>query len=107
MFCCSEVYLVEAKWEADPISEGPLLIFRGKIEGKSQYTRGLFISINAFTAPAKKAIVTGKQPNFFLMDGYDLSTVLEGRISLIDLLRGKQRRLAEEGNVFVAASELI
>jgi hypothetical protein len=95
----AETYLVEAKWEKDRLAEGKLLIFRGKVEGKSQFTRGAFIAINGFTEQCQQAIVTGKQPNFFLVDGYDLTMVLEGQVGLDDLLRAKMRRLAEEGIV--------
>lgn len=101
----SEIYLVEAKWESSPLSEAPLLVFRGKVEGKSTITRGLFISLNGYTEPALQAITQGKQPNFFLMDGYDLSVILEGHIDLCALLRTKIRILAEQGNVFVSAKD--
>ena len=103
----SEIYLVEAKWEAAPLSEQPLLVFRGKVEGKSQFTRGIFVAINGFTEQGQDAITRGKQPNFFLMDGYDVAIVLEGRLSLVEMLRAKLRLLAEEGKVFVSARQLI
>ena len=93
----NEIYLVEAKWEAGALPEAPLLIFRGKVEGKSKFTRGVFISINGFSAEAKLAITIGKQPNFFLFDGYDLTMVLEGNIRLDQLLNEKLRSLAEKG----------
>lgn len=102
----SEIYLVEAKWEAFPISESPLLVFRGKVEGKSSITRGLYIALNGYTSQATNAITRGKQPNFFLMDGYDLSVVLEGGVRLDDLLRAKIRRFAEEGKVYFSVREL-
>ena len=70
-----ETYLLEAKWEKSPISEGPLLVFRGKIEGKSAMTRGVFISLNGISAQAREAIVHGKQATFFIIDGYELSMV--------------------------------
>ncbi|MEP6670275.1 MAG: restriction endonuclease [Chthoniobacter sp.] len=95
----SEIYLVEAKWEAAPMSEGPMLIFRGKVEGKSSFTRGIFIAANGFSPDALAAITRGKQPNFFLIDGYDLSLVIEGRVELDVILRHKHRVLAEEGTV--------
>jgi hypothetical protein len=102
-----EYYLVEAKWENHPQSEAPLLVFRGKIEGKSQFTRGIFIALNGFTQPALQAITTGKQPNFFLMDGYDLASVFEGSIDLVKLLKQKLRRFIEEGKVFLSIREII
>lgn len=96
-----EVYLLEAKWPVEPCSESDLLVFRGKIEGKSQFTRGLFISINGISEEASKSIVRGKQPNFFIVDGYDLTMLLEDNIALVEFLRHRHRLLAEEGRVTV------
>ena len=101
-----DTYLLEAKWESQPLSQAPLLVFRGKVEGKSLFTRGLLISIFGFSQQALDAITRGKQPNFFLADGYDLTLVLEGQAKLDDLLRAKLRRLCEEGKMFVSAKDL-
>jgi hypothetical protein len=101
----SETYLVEAKWEATPLPEGPLLIFRGKVEGKSTFTRGVFIALNGITGEARDAITRGKQPNFFLFDGHDISMVLADEADLKELLRVRRRILAEEGRVVVPFSE--
>jgi hypothetical protein len=101
-----ETYLVEAKWEKAPISEAPLLVFRGKIEGKSAYTRGAFISLNGITSEAQHAISSGKQPLFYAIDGYDLTMVLSDQIGLIDFLRQRRRLLAEEGAVVVPFPQL-
>jgi len=101
-----QVYLVEAKWTKDPIGQSELLVFHGKVSAKSSITRGLFVSINGFTAPGLEAITRGRQPNSVLMDGADLWQILEGRVGLDDLMRSKVRRLAEEGRVFVPAREL-
>lgn len=101
-----ETYLMEAKWEKEPLPEGDLLTFRGKIEGKSAYTRGLFISISGISNEAKTAIVRGKQPTFFVIDGYDLTMVLSESIELAEFLRQRRRILAEEGLVIVPYSEL-
>ena len=103
----SEIYLVEAKWESTHLSEAPLLVFRGKIEAKSSFTRGVFIAANGFTPDAIKAITQGKQPNFFLIDGYDLTLALEGHLDLMHMLREKQRHLAEKGAVFVSARQFM
>lgn len=102
-----ETYLLEAKWEAEPLCEAPLLVFRGKIDGKSAFTRGLFVSINGVSQPALDAITKGKQPNFFIMDGYDLAVVLEGQMRLDELFRAKMRRLSEEGTPFVSAKAFL
>ena len=101
-----ETYLVEAKWEKGPVSEASLLIFRGKIEGKSAFTRGVFISLNGITDEARQAITQGKQPTFYTIDGYDLTMVLSDQVGLIEFLRQRRRLLAEEGKVVVPFPQL-
>jgi len=71
-----QIYLMESKWEKRPLSEADLLVFKGKIEGKSTFTRGLFIALNDVTGEARDAITRGKTPSFFVMNGYDLMMVL-------------------------------
>jgi hypothetical protein len=100
-----ESYLVEAKWEVKPLAEEKPLVFRGKIEGKSSFTRGVFVSVSGFSSDCLKAISKHKQPTFFLVDGYDLTMALEGQVALIDLLRAKRNRLAEEGTLFFRARQ--
>lgn len=100
------VYLVEAKWEREPLTEAPLLVFRGKIEGKSTFTRGLFIALNDITKDARHAITQGKSPSFFVINGYDLMMVLSEAIGLTDFLRKRVRLLAEEGCVCVPFAEI-
>lgn len=88
------------------LSEEALLYFRGQIEGKSSITRGVFISVNGFSQPAKDAISRGKQPLFFAMDGHDLMMILSGQLALSEFLRQRRRLLGEEGLMFVPFGEL-
>ena len=101
-----QIYLLEAKWEKHPLPEADLLIFRGKIEGKSTFTRGVFIALNDVSPPARDAITRGKAPSFFVMNGHDLTMILSEAMSLTDFLRKRVRLLAEEGCVCVPFSEL-
>lgn len=101
-----EVYLLEAKWEQSLLSEGPLLVFRGKIEGKSSITRGVFICLNGISVPAKTAITQGKQPTFFVVDGHDLMMILCGAADLVEFLRQRRRLLGEEGLVCVPFGQI-
>jgi hypothetical protein len=102
-----EIYLLESKWEKEPLPEAPLLVFRGKIEGKSPFTRGIFIALNDISLPARDAITRGKSPSFFVVNGHDLMMILSEVITLTDFLRRRFRLLAEEGRVCVPFSELI
>lgn len=101
-----EIYLLEAKWQQDPSPVAHLYVFREKVEGKSKFTRGIFISINGISGDAQEAITRGKQPNFFITDGYDLMMLLEDNIELRAFLRKRQRLLAEEGRVCVPFGQL-
>jgi hypothetical protein len=102
-----QIYLLESKWEKYPLPEADLLVFRGKIEGKSTFTRGVFISLNGISAQARDTITRGKAPSFFVMDGHDLMMILGEAVSLTDFLRQRVRLLAEEGRVCVPFSELV
>lgn len=103
----NETYLVEAKWHRDRIGREPLSAFRDVIIGKSHITRGVFISISGCTPNAIEALTRGKQPVFFVLDGYHLTVVLQGATSLEKLLRCYVRRFAEEGSMYISAQELL
>lgn len=102
-----EVYLVEAKWQQDPSPAADLYVFREEIEGKSKYTRGVFLSINGVSKEAIEAITKGKQPTFFMIDGYDVMMLLEDNMDLTTFLRRRQRLLAEEGRLAVPFGDLV
>jgi hypothetical protein len=97
---------MESKWEKDPLPEADLLVFRGKIEGKSTFTRGLFIALNDISGPAKDAITRGKSPSFFVMNGHDLLMILSEAMTLPEFLKQRVRLLEEEGRVCVPFAEL-
>ena len=101
-----QIYLMESKWEKHPLPEADLLVFRGKIEGKSTFTRGVFIALNDVSMQARDAITRGKAPSFFVLNGHDLTMILSEVISLTDFLRKRVRLLAEEGRMWVHFSEL-
>jgi hypothetical protein len=58
-----EVYLLEAKWHQEQRPAADLYIFREKIEGKSKFTRGVFLSINGVS---KQAVDHARQTTKFL-----------------------------------------
>jgi Restriction endonuclease len=102
-----DIYLMEAKWQKQPIGLGDLAALRVKVEGKSAWTRGLFISINGYSEVGLAALVSGKQQTCVLMDGADLFRVFNGDIDLADLLHRKVRWLAERGQPYVPMDTLM
>ncbi len=100
------VYLLESKWEKDPLPEADMLVFRGKIEAKSTFTRGVLIALNDVSTQARYAITQGKAPSFFVMNGHDLMMILSEAMTLTQFLRLRVRLLADEGRMFAPFSEL-
>lgn len=101
------VYLVEAKWQEKPTGQADLLVFNGKVEGKSAWARGLFISYNGFSKEGLQAFARGKGTRIIGMDGSDIACILNGQISLPRAINKKARRAVETNEFFVPLSELI
>ncbi|AMS45363.1 hypothetical protein AA2016_6468 (plasmid) [Aminobacter aminovorans] len=99
-----DTYLVEAKWEGQPIGVAELHTFHGKIEQKAAWTRGLFVSNSGFTDDGLVAFGRGKR--VICMDGLDLYEMLEREIPLTRVLERKVRRAAETGSAFVRVRDL-
>lgn len=97
-----ENYIVEAKWQDPSTSTSDLYTFAHKVDGK-MHGRGLFISVNGFSNESIRAIVHGKHIQTMLMDGEDLSHVLEERLTLETLLDYKIRAAQTRGEVYVCA----
>lgn len=102
----ADTYLVEAKWQKKPVSAGDLREMRDKVESKSAWSRGLFVSYTGFSEPGLGAFSKGHPTNLIAMTGQDLFFILEGRMSLPDAIRQKARRAAETGEPFVSVQEL-
>jgi hypothetical protein len=100
-------YLVEAKWQAKPCSQSDLLVFNGKVEGKSMWSRGIFISHAGFTGDGLKAFANGKRTSIIGMDGNDLMMILEGHVNLIEGLKAKLRGAAEKNEFFVPLNKML
>jgi hypothetical protein len=103
----SQVYLLEAKWQEKPCNQSELLIFNGKVEGKSMWARGIFISHAGFTSIGLKAFALGKRTSIIGMDGNDLLLILDGQISLEEAIKLKVRRAAENNEFFVPLDKLL
>jgi len=103
----SDVYLLEAKWQAKQTAQDDLLIFQGKVESKSTWTRGLFISNSGFSPDGLTAFARGRATNIIGMSGQDLYFILSGEMSLIEAIEKKARRAAETGEFFVSVFDLI
>lgn len=99
-------YLLEAKWQKNPVAADDLDGMAGKLSRKLENTLGLFISIDGFSEDAVKVHSSGRRL-LILMDGSDLMAVLEGRIDLVQLLLRKRRNAAQTGNIYLRIHEIL
>lgn len=99
-------YIVEARWRQRAPALGDLAAIRTKVQRKIESTRGFVVSIPWFTKEVIRRLREAGPTNLILMDGYDLTLILEGRVSLIDALQAKVDKAAQEGIVFFSLAEL-
>lgn len=103
----NHTYLIEAKFQSMPVGQEDLLAFRGKVEGKATWSRGIFISISSFTEDGLAAFSRGRPTNLITFSGQDLFFIVDGQISLDQAIRLKARRAAETGEVMVPVYQLL
>lgn len=91
-------YLVECKWESGVIKQKELSIFDGKIRGKAQSTRGLFLAANGFDLNAIQKF-SGDSPRIILMTGDDLAMILSGQVLFFDAMKAKVDAIVRYGDI--------
>lgn len=102
-----QIYILAAKWGIEKSDEDALLIFNAKVESRSTWARGIFISEAGFTKDGLALFAQGKRTSIIGMDGKDLQLVVDGKLSLKDAIKRKARRAVETNNFFVPLHELI
>lgn len=102
----SNTFLVEARWRSAPTNTADMLVLRGKAE-KSDWTRGLFISINGFSDLTNQTLEIGRKANLIAMSGQDLILILENRMTLFDALNAKLRHTGETAEAYIALTDLL
>jgi hypothetical protein len=80
--------------------------FERKVQGTSRFTRGLFLSVDGFSANAVPALVKGNTGVFVMMDGAHLVRVLEGHVDLPGLLTRMMRHLNTRGEPYLPVDSL-
>lgn len=90
-------YLVEIKWENNPINSSKIASLKQKVDTKLTSTRGLFISINGFRDEVIQDF-SNRDSKIIFMDGQELSYILENRISLYEALKLKIIGASKTGN---------
>lgn len=101
-----ETFLLEAKWQSELTGQSDLLTFSGKVEGKAQWSQGLFVSYTGFSQDGLDAFIRGRRTSIICMDGLDLTNLLSNQLNFVDVIQRKKRRAAETGRAFVPVRDL-
>ncbi|WP_258105887.1 hypothetical protein [Marinoscillum sp. MHG1-6] len=94
-------YLLEAKW-SQQVNRSDLASFTYKVDSKLKIAMGLLITVEGLTPEA----ISPDFKSIIIMDGIDIMAILEGRVSLIDLLYKKRRKANETGKIYVPYGQL-
>lgn len=70
------------------------------------YGRGVFISVNGFSADSVQALTTGKALRTILVDGGDLVPITEGMYTLREMLDNKIKAAQTMGRIYVDSTNL-
>ena len=68
--------------------------------------RGLFVSYSGFSQDGLHAFTRGRPTSIVCMDGLDLTQILSGSLSLLEVIQRKKRRAVETGHAFVPVRDL-
>jgi len=94
-------YLLEAKWKKQ-VDRGELATFCYKVETKFKTAVGLLVTIDGVTSEA----ISPDFKSIIIMDAFDIIAILDGRISLTDLLFKKRRKAIETGKIYLNYTQL-
>jgi hypothetical protein len=94
-----ENYIIEAKWHDKEVASNALYQFSYKVEGK-MHGRGIFISINGFSDDSVRALKNGKALRTILVDGADLTMIVEGFTTFREILDKKIFAAQTQGKIY-------
>lgn len=97
---------VEVKWVKEPVSGKEFGAFSFKIEGKSADTRGLFLSINGYSAGAIEGLNRKGALKFVCLDGAHIVRALTPGQTLASVLQEVWRHADETGEAYLPANRM-
>lgn len=97
----SFTYLLEARWRRRPAVDADLMALAAKAARRIDATRGLFISMAGYRQEVVELHRMSRDSRLVLMDGEDLTWILDQRVELPDALRLKIRAASVEGEPYV------
>lgn len=100
-------YLVECRWRKKLADIRELDGLKGEIGRSGKQTMGLFLSINGWSDNVCPLLRQNPDKSIVLMEGYDLRTVLAGRVDLREFILAKVGHLNLEADPFLSITAFL
>lgn len=101
------LYLVEARWWADPLSHKDVSDLYVKVSGRPLQTRGLVISGSGFTDECVEVCRQARMSQVILMTAEDIVAAFEHALTIDELIRKKAEFAMTEGRILVTTREIV
>ena len=100
-------YVVECRWRAKLADIRQLDGLKGQIDRAGKQTLGIYLSINGWSKNVEPLLKQNPDKSIFLVDGADIHAVLQGKISLRQLLQGKLAALNLRSEPYAAVADVV
>ena len=100
-------YIVECRWRKKLSDIRDLDGLLGQVNRSGKQVMGVYLSINGWSDNVVPLLKQNPDKSIFLMDGYDLRSVLERPLSLRDFLNAKLSKLNLEAEPFYGAVQYL
>ena len=100
-------YIVECRWRARLANIRDLDGLSGQGSRSGRQTMGVFLSIEGWSEHVIPLLKQNPEKSIFLMEGYDLRSVLSNQVDLRRLLKAKLTALNLEAEPFFSVSRLL
>ena len=100
-------YIVECRWRDKLANIRELDGLTGQVNRSGRQTMGLFLSINGWSENVPVLLKQNPDKSVFLMEGFDLRSVLSLHADLRDFLLAKLSKLNIEAEPFLGVSEYL
>ncbi|WP_195911408.1 restriction endonuclease [Streptomyces kaniharaensis] len=98
-------YILEAKWEAEPINAEPLIKLADRLNNRPPGTRGIVLSVSGYTQPALEWVK--RRQDILLLDITHIEALLCGMLGPVDLLDLLYAETAAAGNRLVPLADIL
>jgi hypothetical protein len=99
-------YILEAKWEKDPVNTDPIAKLQKRVRQRLTGTIGLLLSMSSFTPDAVKDLKEGEQLSVLLLNREHLEVMLSGFLAPEEVIGNIVRRASIYGEGFVQLQHL-